>query len=490
MAELPPIREAKALPVVPVVRALFDDIIRLVERGPAGDPAAFDELALRVFVHQHANNAPYRAYCDARGVLPGSVLSWRDVPAYPTDAFKRDIVASFPVEQAVLANMTSGTTAPNQRGRIFRDELGRDLIFTANRVMTAAYLFPDMAAGQRCSILLLTPSPELAPTMGMAIGMEQTRIHFGTPDSEFLVGRTGVDVKRLVRALRKSESTGVPVALVGATSAFVYFFKACAKKGMAFRLPAGSRICDGGGYRGRFGECTRQDYHRLAAEVAGVPEHMCVNTLGMAENATNYFDDSLRRAVLDLATPPREHRKVAPPWTRVQAFDPSTGEVLPHGQVGLLRHFDLCNLPTVLGVLTDNLGTTYADGTFEIIGRAKVVDGRVGEIPSQATVGPMGDTRVFRLLEAYVNFSIDFKMGRVSSTDRKSDHLELRRESDEQQGVDPGDPTASCPVAVDEMVAAADDPEAQTRADAAIAAFQAQGRADADARGGSHGVPV
>ena len=479
MAQQPSIRQAGASPADPAIRPLFEDIIRLVEQGPAGDPTAFDDLALRVFAHQHASNAPYRAYCDARGILPESVTSWRDVPAYPTDAFKRDVVASFPLEHAVLANMTSGTTAPNQRGRIFRDELGRDLIFTANRVMTGAYLFPDMAAGQRCRILLLTPSPELAPTMGMAIGMEQTRIHFGTPDSEFLVGRTGVDVKRLVRTLRESERDGVPVALVGATSAFVYFFNACRKRGMTFRLPAGSRICDGGGYRGRFGECTRQDYHRMASEVAGVPSHMCVNTLGMAESATNYFDDSLRCAVLEPATPPHERRKIPPPWTRVQAFDPSTGQELPHGQVGLLRHFDLCNLPTVLGVLTDNLGITFEDGAFEIIGRAKVVDGRLGEMPSEATVGPMGDTAVFRLLEAYVNFSIDFKMGRLSSTDRKSDYLELRRDSDARQGMDPGDPTASCPIAVDEMVAAADDPEAQRRADAAIAAFQAQASADA-----------
>ena len=466
----------------PVVRALFDDIIGLVELGPAGDPARFDDLALRVFAHQYANNESYRVYCDAHGATPKSVASWSEVPAYPTDAFKREVVASFPVEQAVLANMTSGTTAPNQRGRILRDELGRDLVFMANGVMTGAYLFPDMARGQRCRILLLTPSPELAPTMGMAIGMEQTRVRFGTPDSEFLVGRTGVDVKRLVRVLRESERDEVPVALVGATSAFVYFFNACRKRGMAFRLPAGSRICDGGGYRGRFGECTREDYHRMAAEFVGVPESMCVNTLGMAESATNYFDDSLRHAVLEPMASPRPRRKVPAPWTRVQAFDPATQEVLPHGQVGLLRHFDLCNLPAVLGVLSDNLGVTYADGGFEIIGRAKVVDGRVDESPSDATVGPMGDRRVFRLLEAYVNFSIDFKMGRISSSDRKPDYLEMRREADEDRGVDEGDPTASCPIAVDEMVAAADDPEAQKRADAAIAAFQAAARTETDDR--------
>jgi hypothetical protein len=95
------------------------------------------------------------------------------------------------------------------------------------------------------------------------------------------------------------------------------------------------------------------------------------------------------------------------------------------------------------------------------------------------TVGPMGDTRVFRLLEAYVNFSIDFKMGRISSDAEKADYIQLRLEADAKQGIDEGDPTASCPIAVEEIVAGADDPEARKRADAAIAAFQGQAADDA-----------
>jgi len=85
----------------------------------------------------------------------------------------------------------------------------------------------------------------------------------------------------------------------------------------------------------------------------------------------------------------------------------------------LLAHYDLANLPTVIGVLTDNLGYTEPDGGFEIIGRARVVDGQVSDLPSDRTVGPMGDKRVFRLLEAYVNFSIDFKMGRFASKQKR-----------------------------------------------------------------------
>lgn len=466
---------------------LGERILGVVNTGVDGDPSVFDGLALEVFAHQYAHNAPYRAFCEAAGFSPDMTVTWSDIPAYPTDAFKSEIVASFETQKAVQALMTSGTTRPNQRGRIFRDELGQRLVFRANREMTGAYLFPDLEAGQRCRILLMTPSPELAPTMGMAIGMEQTRQHFGTSDSVFLVKRTGVDVQALVAALRESERSGTPVALIGATSAFVYFFKACRGKRLRFDLPEGSRVCDGGGYRGRFGVVTRDDYYELAADILGVAEHCCVNTLGLAESATNYFDDSLRAALAGQGR--HERRKVPPPWTRTQVYDIESREVCPPGKVGLIRHYDLCNLPTVIGVQSDNLGIANEDGSFEIIGRARVVNGRVQELPSEATVGPMGDTRVFRLLEAYVNFSIDFKMGRVSSSDEKSDAVRLRQEEEAARGVPAEETariTASCPLAVEELVAAADDPEAQRRADAALAAFHVAGEGD----GAKPHVPV
>lgn len=465
-------------------KALVADVLSLIADGPDADRSRFDPLAMRVFAHQYGSNEPYRSFCDAAGRTPASVTDWGDIPAYPTDAFKNEIVASFPLDEAVLAQLTSGTTSPNQRGRIFRDEDGKNLVFTANRVMTGAYLFPDFGEDQRCRLLLMTPGPDLAPSMGMAIGMEETRRTFGTTDSMFLVGRSGINIKALVEALATAERAGVPVALVGSTSAFVYFFNACRKKGRRFVLPAGSRLCDGGGYRGRFGVVTRGDFYALAGAVLGIPESHCVNTLGMAESATNYFDGTLRDALRDVRA---ERRKVPPPWTRVRAVDPTTGEQSADGSPGLLQFYDLANIPTVLGVQSDNLGVVYGDGSFEIIGRAKVVDGRVDELPSERTVGPMGDKRVFRLLEAYVNFSIDFKMGRIASGDQRYDIVDLRREEETERGVSAEEAakiTASCPIAVEELVASAEGPEQAARANTVADALAGSTCPDAAGDGG------
>jgi len=252
----------------------------------------------------------------------------------------------------------------------------------------------------------------MAPSMGMAMGMEETRVRFGAPNSAFLLTKSGIDIKAMIRALSECEASGQPVAFIGATGAFVYFFQACQQRGVSFRLPAGSRIGDGGGYRGRFGAVDRQAYYELAEQVLGISADHCINVLGMAESATNFFENTLRDRFQGATDSSR--RMIPPPWTRTDVVDPVSLQPLPAGQVGLLRHFDLSNLPTVLAVQSDNLGVMAADGSFQIIGRAQLEAGKISELPAERTVGPMGDNKIFRFLENYVNFSIRFKMGLVT----------------------------------------------------------------------------
>jgi hypothetical protein len=447
-------------------KALTEAVLGFLDAGVDGAPAGFDELALREFRFQYDQNAIFREFCEAKKVTPADVTDWRDVPLVYNDVFKTNLVSSFPLEQAVMGCLTGGTTSLTQRGRIFRDEDGKKLVFGANRIMTGSYLFPDFTDGRRCRILILAPSPDLAPSMGMAIGMDQTRRHFGTPDSLFLLGRTGIDINGLLKALREAEASGVPVALIGATSAYVYFFQACRRKKWTFKLPPGSRICDGGGYRGRFGPVSRDDYYGMVKEILDIPQTHCVNVLGEAETATNLFDDALRRHVKGL--PLQQRARPVPPWSRVLAMDIDTLKPLPDGKVGLLAHWDLANVPTVLAIITDNLGYTTHDGTAcEMVGRAKLENGKVSPLPDEsAPVGGMGDSTIFRMLESYVNFSIDLKM--MVAKDPKV-APSIREEIEARPGS-----LASCPQVVDEILVSQEDQEAAALRDASLGAFKDQ----------------
>lgn len=444
---------------------LTEEILGFIEAGVDAEIPGFNDYCLRLFALHYKNNQLFREFCDLKKVRPGDISRWEDVPMVYNDVFKTHLVASFPLEQAVMACLTGGTTSITQRGRIFRDEDGKRLVFAANRMMTGAYVFPDFKEGKRCRILILAPSPELAPSMGMAIGIDQTRRAFGTPDSKFLLGKTGININALLKALRESEASGVPVALIGATSAFVYFFQACRRKKMTFRLLPGSRVCDGGGYRGRFGVVTREDYYAMVNEILGVPGHYCVNVLGEAETATNLFDDALRRHVKGLPT--RKRTRPVPPWSRVRAMSIDDLKPLPDGKVGLLAHWDIANVPTVLAVITDNLGYTTDDGRgCEMVGRAKIENGKVSPLPDERPSGPMADSAIFRMLETYTNFSIDFKM-RMAKDPKVAPSV--REEIEARPGS-----VASCPQVIDEILVAQADAEAAQLRDESLNTFKDQ----------------
>ncbi|MHB9094285.1 MAG: LuxE/PaaK family acyltransferase [Eubacteriales bacterium] len=345
---------------------LDKDILDFVNMGIDNhDDDRFNELALREFGLQFKANAVYREYCDKQGVSLEGLSHWSQIPAIPTSAFKQHIITSFPLKDAELALLTSGTTDPNMRGKIYRDKNSLQIILRANRLITKALLFPDT---DKMRILLLVPSPKVAPAMAMAFGLEQLKNEFGSDDSMYFITPNGFETEELIKALREAETSKQPVTLVGATSGFVHFFNTCDQSGTRFSLPEGSRICDGGGYQGTFGNCSREEFYVKCAEFLGVPPHFCINTLGMSESGTNYFDNTIKNHFA--GADGVERHKVALPWTRTVVVGPRTGQRLPKGEVGLIRHFDLTNRATVLAVQTDNIGYE-TDGGFEIIGRAQ-----------------------------------------------------------------------------------------------------------------------
>jgi hypothetical protein len=79
----------------------------------------------------------------------------------------------------------------------------------------------------------------------------------------------------------------------------------------------------------------------------------------------------------------------------------------------------------------------------------------------------MGDSAIFRMLETYVNFSIDLKM-RIAK-DPKVAPPSIREEIEARPGS-----VASCPQVVDEILVSQADAEAAKLRDAALEAFKDQ----------------
>jgi hypothetical protein len=104
-----------------------------------------------------------------------------------------------------------------------------------------------------------------------------------------------------------------------------------------------------------------------ASETLGLPQSHCVNLLGITELTSLFFDNVLAEALAGGRSP---RHKTNAPWTRTRAVNPETLEILPAGEVGLLRHWDLANIASVASLQTDELGTQIGHG-FEVLGRAR-----------------------------------------------------------------------------------------------------------------------
>jgi len=368
------------------VRRLDEDVMEFIHRKSEDQTEGrFTELALQEFELRYNTSKTYREYCRKKKLFPGTITHWEEIPAVCSSEF-REFVLSIPDDKAEEISLTANVV-PDGRQRLSRDKKTNDLINSANGILTELFLFPDI---EKIKILLMVPSPRMAPLMDKAIGLERVRLKFGTPDSRFLISPMGLDIKTLLSGLRRSEKTREPLALIGVTGALIQFFNVCEKEGIKFSLPQGSRICDVERRRGQFGECSKEEYFRKCREVLGVEEDFCINVLWICESSTVYFDNALRNRLTGVK---KNRCKEIPPWTRITAADTGEFNRLPKGKIGLLRHYDLTNSMS-FAVQTANLGFETEEG-FDTVG---LWNKRIGGTDVDHSVGHPGGKIITRML--------------------------------------------------------------------------------------------
>ncbi len=336
---------------------LARDIAAFLASGGENDEAAFNALARRVFARQYAQSAPYRAFCDGRGATPETVTQWRAAPAAPAAAFKRFALTCAPEDACRPENggrvfFSSGTTGA-EINRHFLDKPALDLYRVSLREGYRRFVLPD---GIRLPIFALMAPPEAAPhsslsfMLGELIG-DDGGCFFHVPGWQ----------TELANALRE---LAAPVVVFGTAFAFVHFFDAVTE---TFALPAGSRIVETGGFKGRSREVGRDELYALFIQRLGVPATHCLSEYGMSEMASQFYDSTLVDHVRGVVRPAC---KVGPFWLRTRVVDPVTGTDAAPGEPGLLAHYDLANLNSVFALQTEDYGHAAFGGGFVLLGRA------------------------------------------------------------------------------------------------------------------------
>jgi hypothetical protein len=361
--------------------ALCQRIAAFIAGGEDGDDhrRQFEVLALEVFAFQFDAIKPYQRLCRGLGRSPDNVTTWREIPAVPAVAFKQYSLFAGAPEAIIRTFRSSGTSEPNRSSRAHFSRSGLELMDTAIAAGARSRLFPD---GRSTRILVLAPPPEQVPHMIMAHGMAQLIREYGLPGSRFVAGPRGIDFAQLWSELDGCQWNGIPVSLLGSSFGFVHFFDWMEREGCRLELPAGSRLLDAGGYKGKSREIGRDAFVTWAAQLCGLRPARVINLLGMTELASQIYDR------LTPGTAGVARMKLPPHWVRTTVVEPRRHgprgpEPVGDGEVGLLRHVDLANVERPIAIQSEDVGRTVAasvDGAlrrgFEILGRARGAEPR------------------------------------------------------------------------------------------------------------------
>jgi hypothetical protein len=354
--ELQPASSASDLPVR--VHAFISQTV-----PDTKDDDGFNRLAQAIFAFQFESVPIYRRFCERRGIVPGSIQHWSQIPVLPVSAFKEHIVSSIAEKERNRVFHSSGTTG-HLPSRHFHGTVSL-LVYEASLLpwFERHFLFGNPAfRTQSASLIFLTPSPALAPHSSLVHMFETIRQKIDGPDSLYAGrleadGSWGLDFDQIVFALRDAISGKRLVGLLGTAFSFVHLLDHLAAKKIRLRLPAGSRIMETGGYKGRSRVVTKTELRRLVTKYLAVPESHIVTEYGMTELSSQAYDSG--SGIFRF-----------PPWVRTQIVSPETGAISAAGETGLLRVFDPANIHSVMAIQTEDLAASREDG-FELLGRAE-----------------------------------------------------------------------------------------------------------------------
>jgi hypothetical protein len=340
-------------------RALDDAFLAIVadwrNGGPGCSDAQFDERARALCAYQLEFNAPYARFAKSLGFdVATPPAEWREIPAVPSSAFKDAALATFPVAGAEALFHTSGTTEQTP-GKHY---LERAALYDAALAATFdRFMLPD---GARLRYLNLVPNPRLRPHSSLGYMMGHVSVLRGDGRAAYFLDGDDVDVAGFTRALDEATRAQAPVCIAGTAFGFVALLDALATDGRRFTAPAGSRIMETGGFKGRTRAVERRELYARLEGAFAIPFQSIVAEYGMTELVSQYYDD--------LASRTADTRvKAGPPWLRTLVVD-ARGREVARGETGFLRHVDLGNRSSVVAIDTEDRG--YAtEGGFVLLGR-------------------------------------------------------------------------------------------------------------------------
>ncbi len=297
----------------------------------------FTEVALQVFTHQFTNNKVYRSFCDLLYVHPSDVHSIEEIPFLPIQFFKsKKVLSSSDVVQEVFTS--SGTT-----GSVTSKHFVTDLTFYKQSYLNGFRHFYGNI--ENYVVLALLPNYLERKGSSLVFMVDDLITKSKHPESGFYLN----NVDELAQKLIKLDQKGQKTLLIGVSFALLDLIEK-----HQFQLK-NTIIMETGGMKGRRKELIRSELHQQLKNGFGVTE--IHSEYGMTELLSQAY--SKGKGVFK-----------TPHWMRVLTRDTEDAlTILSDGKTGGINVIDLANYNSCSFIATQDLGKTFADNSFEILGR-------------------------------------------------------------------------------------------------------------------------
>lgn len=306
------------------------------------DEKNFNELALNVFHFQLKHNKIYSEFVKGLKIEAEKISGISEIPFLPVELFKSDVVLTGD-ETYERIFTSSGTTGNETSKHYIKDALFYEQIFT--KIFSNFY-----GSVTDYTILALLPS-YLEREDSSLIYMMEKLISFTDSD---VSGFYLTDLDKLFLTLNKLQKQNKKTILFGVTYALLDF-------AASFKINFPELIVmETGGMKGRRKEMVREEVHELLSSGFGVKT--IHSEYGMTELLSQAYSQGN-----GVFTPP--------PWMRVlirDIYDPLQFSGLK--STGVINVIDLANIDSCAFISTQDLGKSYEDNSFEVLGRIDYSD--------------------------------------------------------------------------------------------------------------------
>lgn len=299
--------------------------------------AEFETAALELFRRQAEQCPPYSEYISLLGVNPAEVNRVEDIPFMPIEFFKwRDVYCGEGKPEKVFTSSNTGGTVASrhmmQSLALYEQAFTRafEQFYGTTEGWSIYGLLPNYLQREGSSLVYMVD--RLIARCGSG--------GFYLDEYEKLIADMAADAK--------------PKILLGVSYALWDLAEQYAPK------LENTIVMETGGMKGQREELPKSEFHKILTEAFGVEK--IHSEYGMAELTSQAYSsgDGVFRA---------------PAWMRVVVRDVNNPlKMLPAGSRGAVSIIDLANISSCAFIATQDVGRTFADGSFMIEGRLSGAD--------------------------------------------------------------------------------------------------------------------